>query len=164
MDQHFLARVCSLPWKGIGLASIEAKLGDEVRVNHVFIDCETPFVIAASSVQAANREEDFLLVVVNDPSEVKDMMDGPYPPHHRPLVSPLESAFGHDIAAFLSGPKRFRFTRVLAHEGLDGDDMVTPRVQSVAIEGSGVEVTLRADDDAPLSVCVKLSHGGDTPR
>lgn len=154
MNRDVVRLLCSLPWRDVGLAAPDGWSGDGIRVNHVLVDCETPFVIAASSTLLANREELFGLCLVRDPAKLRAFAEGPCPPYHRPQVESLAVVFHNDFSDFFTGPKRFRINSGADAVGTGEEWAIQTRVEEIVLECAGLELKIRADDVVPMSVIV----------
>jgi hypothetical protein len=154
MHEDFLGKVCLLSWKGFGLANPENCTDNVARANHVYVECDLPFIVAAQSVETPEGEEHFELCVLYSQDQVKRFLDGPYPPHNRLNVISGEKLFGQELSKFLSGTKVFRVLKKAVVTEADSISTLTSLRYGLVLEGSGKEITIYADDVVPMAICV----------
>lgn len=158
MSRELLERLCEMPWSDIRVANPEGWVDGAVRANHVLIECEVPVVIAASSTSGARGEEHFTLCFVDDPAQIRAFNEGPFPPHNLPVLIPLGDIIPANVSAFLGARKRtWGATRVAAI--VEGRQPTSdPGVQEIAVECSGWQLIIRADQAVPMSITVEVRN------
>lgn len=154
MHEEFLAKACVLPWKRLDIASPEARVGDVIRANNVYIECEFPFVVAAHSVESPRGEEYFGLCIVHEPEQVTRFLQGPYPPHNPPDMASWEKLFGEDMERFLRNPKGFRVLKKMVATEVGGISTLTELRYGLVFACAEKEIAIYADDVVPMTVCV----------
>ncbi len=146
---------CSRPWDKIEIGGVEKRLDDAhaLSANHVYVDGETPFLIAATSVESPTGEEFFGITIIKDPAAVQKFLEGPYPPHNRPRTLSLEQIIGEDVGAFMKAAKQ---VHVLRHTVRFAADVATlvPIENGLAMEASGIRLNVFADEEIPMGLKV----------
>lgn len=147
----FLEEVCLLPWETFEFAAVEwvADDGHAIRCNHIYVGCQRPFVIAATSCDLRGVEQ-FGIVILNDPQVMQRFTHGPHPPHNRPEVSTLHQLVGSSSESYLAGRKMPVFSSPSAAVCEPREAMM----RSLIIEGSALRIRVHADDVVPMALLV----------
>lgn len=157
MHESFLEQACLLPWKALGVAEPEQVTRNAIRANHVHIECEMPFIVAAQSLETPEGEEHFSLCLLDDPDQVRRFEQGPYPPHNRPRVVLWEQLFDERLSDFLGSRKNFRVLKRSLVTEVDGVSTLSSLSYGLVLEGAGKEIAIYADDAVPMAICLTSS-------
>mgnify|MGYP006889689679 CR=1 FL=1 len=148
-------QACSRPWKNIEVGGVVGSVEDthSLSANHVYVDAETPFLIAATSVQSPSGEEFFGITVITDPVAVRRFLEGPYPPYNRPRTLSIEQMAGEDFSPFMRAVKRVQVHRHAVTFAADVGSLV-PMWKGLVIEASGITLSVSADEEIPMGIKV----------
>ena len=149
----FLKAACSSLWKGVVVGGV-GKISDDkssLRVNHLHVDCTTPFLIADTSLDAPSGEEHFGITLITDRNLLDEFLEGPYPPHNRPRTLSLEQAIGRQIDAFLRAPKEIHLLRKTLKFAAEVTSLV-PIERGLVIAGEELKLSIYADDEIPMGL------------
>jgi hypothetical protein len=152
-DLQFLEMVCSSPWTAVDVGGVVKTDCHEnsILANHVHVDCPTPFLIAATSMDTSSGEEHFGLAVITNQQLMERFLQGPYPPHNRPRVLSLEQVTGRPVADFLKEPKEFSLLHK-AVETLDGLGTPVSITHGLKITSRVIDLSICADDETPMGI------------
>jgi hypothetical protein len=149
----FLKAAGSSLWKGVVIGGV-GKISDDkcsLRANHLHVDCNTPFLIAATSLDAPSGEEHFGITLITDRDSLDEFLEGPYPPHNRPRTLSLEKAIGRQIDAFLRAPKEIHLLRKTLKFVTEVTSLV-PIEHGLVIAAEGFTLRIYADDEIPMGL------------
>lgn len=159
LDLDFLKDACSMPWRAIDLGGIENgyENNEGCRVNHVYVDCPTPFLIAATSLELSTGEEVFGVTVIREPVSIDSFLQGPHYPHNKPKTLPLSQVIGRDVDEFLESAKEVSWSRKTLKDFSDGIALVTVE-QGLTVASHLAELRVYADDAVPMSLRVSWTE------
>lgn len=159
IDMEFLTQACSRPWKKIEIGGVDESVDatHALSVNHVYVNGETPFLIAATSVESPSGEEFFGITIIKDPVAVQRFLEGPYPPHNRPRTLSIEQIAREDIGAFMKAAKQVQVLRHTVRFATDVASLV-PIEKGLAIEASGITLSVSADEEIPMGLKVAWTN------
>lgn len=158
IDMEFLMQACSRPWRKIELGGVSEDMdgAHAIAANHVYVDGEMPFLIAAMLFESPLREEFFGVTVVKDPAAVRRFLEGPYPPHNRPLTRSIEQVSREDLEAFMKAAKQVRVLRHTERICKDVPTLVAIE-KGLAIEARGVTLNIAANEAIPMGLKVSVA-------
>lgn len=142
LDMDFLKARCLRPWSKFEIGGMDPDLqgGSILRVNHIYIECDVPFLISASSLSLPGQVEEFGICLVTEGSLIKTFLQGPHPPYNKPDSLSLLQLVGSKAEAFMGGIKQIN---LLNTSEID---------KCVFLLGGGLEVSIYADDEVPMSL------------
>ena len=117
------------------------------------MDCSTPFLIAATSLESPTGEEYFSVTSISDFDVIQGFLRGPYPPHNKPRVLSLEQAIGRSVDEFMAELKEVELFRKTVKFISDGASLVT-MTQGLAISSNSGKLCVYADDSTPMALRV----------
>lgn len=160
---EFLEQVCSRPWKKIEIGGIDKSVdgGHTLSANHVYVEGENPFLIAATSIESPSGEEFFGITVIKDPADVQRFLEGPYPPFNRPRTLSLEQIAGEDVGNFMKAAKQVQVLRHTVRFAADVASLL-PIEKGLAMEASGMRLNVAADEEIPMGL--KVAWGKVEPN
>ena len=160
IDMEFLMQACLRPWNKIEVGGVDESVdgAHAFSANHVYVDGETPFLIAATSVESPSGEEFFGITVIKDPVAVQRFLEGPYPPHNRPRTLSIEKIAREDVSSFMKTAKQVQVLRHTVRVATDVASLV-PIEKGVAIEASGITLNVSADEEIPMGLKVEMVSG-----
>lgn len=149
----FLMQACSRPWSRVEIGGIDKREGGvkALSANHVYVNGEIPFLMAATSIESPSGEEFFGVSVIKDLDVAQRFLEGPYPPHNRPRTLSLEQIARADVAAFMREGKQVRVFRHTAKFATDVVSLVPIEV-GLAIEASGFLLKVFAYEEIPMGL------------
>lgn len=154
IDFEFLKQACSEPWKAICIGGIERTPEDNsFNANHVYVDCLTPFLLAAESLESPGGEEFFSVASTSDLELIQAFLRGPYPPHNQPPTLSLERAIDGTVDGFLIEPKKLDVSRKTV-KFMSEDASLVPVVLEVVISAHSGKLVVCADDSIPMALKV----------
>jgi hypothetical protein len=155
-DLDFLAFACSVPWSGVLLGSADSLSLDDGsrRANHVYIDCPTPFLVAADSVDLATGEEVFFCTLIRDSVRIEAFLNGPNYPHNVPSVLPLDNLASSLSGDFLKAEKSYSIKRKLLISQVDKVTSIVPAFKAIVFSSPVGTLRIRADEDVPMSLVI----------
>lgn len=160
IDMDFLMHACSRPWNRVEIGGLDKYDGDvkALSANHVYVGGETPFLIAATSIESSSGEEFFGITVIKDMDTVQRFLEGPYPPHNRPRTLSIEQIAKTDVASFMKAEKRVQVLRHTVKFSADVASLVPIEI-GLAIGASGNLLKICADDEIPMGLKVSWEEG-----
>lgn len=156
---EFLMQACSRPWSKIEFGGVDESVDNTHAfcANHVYVDGETPFLMAGTSVESPSGEEFFGITIIKDPVAVRRFLEGPYPPHNRPRTLSIEQIVREDVSAFMKAAKQVQVLRHTVRFATDVASLV-PIEKGLAIEASGVTLNVSADEEIPMALKVSIAR------
>lgn len=155
-DLVHIWEACSIKWAGVDIGGVEGHPSRHpLRANHVYVDCEKPFLVAATSVDLSSGEEIFGLTIVRSVDAIEAFIKGPFYPHNEPKTLSLRQVGGNDVDGFMNERKELDVARRTWKDPA-ASGLVT-MVQGLSITSQSGRLRVNADDAVPMSLVVSWS-------
>lgn len=156
--QEFLREASITPWTLIEVGDIEGASDKGCwNANHVYIDCSTPFLIAATSLNLSTGDEVFGVMVTANHQTVAGFRKGPHFPYNKPQALQLDQLFDDGVSAFLAEPKEVHFVRdTVVDAGVV--QALVPIERCITFSSSNAVLQVCASKSTPMAVTIRFER------